>query len=65
MKNKEIYALKFQRNEYGKQIRKDYENGTIKERMCNIRERSIDYSGFSRTITTVEKDFKYVIEIEK
>ena len=61
---KQIYALKFQRNEYGKAIRKGYENGTIKERMCNIRERSIDYSGYSRTITTVEKDYKYVIEIE-
>ena len=61
---KEIYALKFQRNEYGKKIRKGYENGSIKERMCNIRERSIDYSGCSRTITTVAKDFMYVIEVD-
>ena len=60
---KQIYALKFQRNEYGKAIRKGYENGTIKERMCNIRERSIDYSGCSRTITTVAKDFMYLIEV--
>lgn len=61
---KEIYALKFQRNEYGKKIRKGYENGSIKERMRNIRERSIDYSGCSRTITTVAKDFMYVIEVD-
>lgn len=60
---KKVYALKFQRNEYGKQIRKGYESGTIKERMCNIRERSIDYSGYSRTITTVAKDFMYLIEV--
>ena len=60
---KEIYALRFRRNEYGKTIRKGYEKGLIKERICNIRERSIDYSGYSRTITTVAKDFMYLIEV--
>lgn len=37
-KNKEVYALKYQRTEYAKKIRKDYEAGKIKERRCNMRE---------------------------
>lgn len=31
-------CLKYQRTEYAKKIRKDYEAGNIKERRCNMRE---------------------------
>lgn len=61
--NKEYYTLKYQRNEYGKRIRKDYESHKIYERRCNIREWVIDKTGIVHSITTVMKDFGYVLEI--
>lgn len=61
---KEIYTLKYQRNEYGKQIRKQYELHEIVERRCNMREWTIDKSGIVHAITTVMKDFGYILEIE-
>lgn len=48
--------LKYQRTEYAKQIRKDYEAGRIKERRCNLREYTLRTDGCSNTITTVQKD---------
>lgn len=48
--------LKYQRTEYAKQIRKDYESGRIKERRCNLREYTLRTDGCSNTITTVQKD---------
>jgi hypothetical protein len=49
-------ALKYQRTEYAKQIRKDYESGKIKERRCNMREYTLRTDGLCNTITTVLKD---------
>ena len=49
-------ALKYQRTEYAKKIRKDYEAGKIKERRCNMREYTLRTDGFCNTITTVQKD---------
>lgn len=49
-------VLKYQRTEYGKQIRKDYETGKIKERRCNMRECVPRKDGISNTLTTVLKD---------
>lgn len=54
-------ALKYQRTEYAKKIRKDYENGKVKERRCNMREYTLRDDGFANTLTTVAKD-NYVIE---
>lgn len=49
-------ALKYQRTEYAKKIRKDYEAGKIKERRCNMREYTLRTDGLCNTITTVVKD---------
>ena len=49
-------ALKYQRTEYAKKIRKDYESGKIKERRCNMREYTLRTDGFCNTITAVTKD---------
>lgn len=49
-------ALKYQRTEYAKRIRKDYELGKIKERRCNMREYTFRKDGYCNTITTVTKD---------
>lgn len=49
-------ALKYQRTEYAKKIRKDYEAGKIRERRCNMREYTLRTDGFCNTITTVTKD---------
>jgi len=58
---KKFYILKTQRNEYAKRIRKDYENGNIKERRCNLKEYTIRNDGIINTITTIVKD-NYIIE---
>lgn len=60
--NKSIFVLKYQRTEYGKKIRKQYERGDISERRCNMREYTIRQDGVSNTITTVSKD-NYILEI--
>lgn len=58
-----IYAiLKYQRTEYAKKIRKDYEAGRIKERRCNMREYTLRSDGLCNTITTVQKD-NYLAEL--
>lgn len=61
-KNREVYSLKYQRTEYAKKIRKDYEAGKIKERRCNMREWTVRDDGCANTLTTVLKD-NYIIEI--
>ena len=60
---KEYYAVTYRRTEYGKQIRKQYEAHEIKERRCNMRERTVRSDGICNTITGVLKDF-YVLEVE-
>lgn len=57
-----MYCLKYQRTEYAKKIRKEYEAGKIKERRCNMREYTFRIDGCSNTITTVQKD-NYIAEI--
>lgn len=49
-------ALKHQRTEYGKSIRKKYESGEVNERMCNMRELTIRNDEITNTLTTVLKD---------
>ena len=44
------------RTDYGKQIRKDYENGTIKESRHNMTELVPRNDGVSNTLTSVQKD---------
>lgn len=61
--SKEFYALRYQRNEYAKAIRKDYEAGKIKERRCNMREYTIREDECANTLTTVLKD-NYILEID-
>lgn len=60
--SKEFYALRYQRNEYAKAIRKDYEAGKIKERRCNMREYTIREDECANTLTTVLKD-NYILEV--
>lgn len=55
-----VAVLKYQRTEYGKQTRKAYESGMIKEKRCNMREIVPRIDGISNTLTTVLKD-NYVI----
>lgn len=49
------------RTEYGKQIRKDYESGTVKESWHNMTELEPRNDGISNTLTSVQKD-NYVVE---
>lgn len=53
-------ALRYQRTEYGKKIRKEYESGKVKERRCNMREYTLRDDGLCNTITTVQKD-NYIV----
>ncbi len=53
-------ALKYQRTDYAKRIRKEYEAGRIKERRCSMREYTLRTDGLCNTITTVTKD-NYII----
>lgn len=53
-------ALRYQRTEYAKRIRKQYESGIIKERRCNMREYTVRNDEITNTLTTVLKD-NYII----
>ena len=59
--DKNFYVLRYERNEYAKTIRKDYESGKIKERRCNMREYGLRNDGYCNTISTVQKD-NYILE---
>ncbi len=58
-------ALRYQRTEYTKKIRKDYEAGKIQERRCNMREYTLRTDGLCNTITTVTKDNYIAVEGNK
>ena len=58
---REPKVLRYERTAYGKSIRKQYEKGEIKEKICNMREMKPREDGISNTITTVQKD-NYIIE---
>lgn len=49
-------ALRSERTEYGKQIRKAYENGEITEKRSNMRKLAPRDDGITNTLTTVQKD---------
>ena len=53
--------LKYERTEYAKQIRGQYEAGEINERRSNLREFTTRTDGVSNTLTTVQKD-NYVFD---
>ncbi len=58
-------ALKYQRTEYGKKIRKQYESGEISERRCNMREHTVRNDEISNTLTTVLKDNYIVVNVKE
>lgn len=60
--NKEFYILRYERTEYAKRIRKDYESKRIKERRCNMRKWGIRHDGLCNTLSTVQKD-NYLLEV--
>ena len=51
-----VQCLKYQRTEYGKKIRKQYESGVLYERRCNMREIVPRSDGITNTLTTVLKN---------
>ena len=53
--------LKYERNAYGKEIRKDYEAGFVNEKRSAMRDLTPRMDGVSNTLTTVQKD-NYVFE---
>lgn len=57
-----VYCLKFERSEYGKAIRKAYENGEVKIPRSHMRQVAIRKDGCSNTVTTVLKD-NLILEI--
>lgn len=57
----EPQVLRYERNEYGKEIRKDYEQGKIHEKIGNMRDAAPRTDGISNTLTTLQKD-NYVLE---
>lgn len=60
--SKVVYCLKFECSEYGKIIRRAYENGEIKIPRSHMRQVAIRKGGCSNTITTVLKD-NLILEI--
>lgn len=54
-------VLRPERTEYGKAIRKQYENGEITEKIGNMREYNPRTDGITNTLTTVQKD-NYLFE---
>lgn len=59
---KDYKPLRYERTEYAKKIRKQYEAHEIEERRCNMREYGVRDDGVCPTISTVQKD-TYMIEI--
>src|SRR5699024_4627030 len=51
-----VAILKSSRTEYGKKVRKDYEDGKIKESRHNMNKLEPRDDGITNTITTVQKD---------
>lgn len=64
MKILAAYCLKYERTEYGKIIRKQYEQKKIKEKRKNMRHLTIRHDGVSNTLTTVQKDNYILINIK-
>ena len=60
---KDFSILRKVRTEYGKSIRKKYENGEIKEKRLNMQRFEPRFDGVSNALTTVLKD-NYVMEVD-
>lgn len=60
--SKKYHCLRYQRTEYAKRIRKDYEAHKITERRCNMREWTIRTDGYCNTLSTIQKD-NYILVI--
>lgn len=58
----EFAMCRYVRTEYGKKIRKMYENHTISEKRGNMTKLEARTDGISNTLTTVQKD-NLVLEI--
>lgn len=56
MRGRETMCLTPKRTEYGKEIRKEYERGLIKEQRKNIQQLEPREDGKTNTITSVQKD---------
>lgn len=56
MRGRESACLTTRRTEYGKQIRKDYESGKIKEKRKNIQRLEPREDGKTNALTSVQKD---------
>lgn len=54
-------ALRYERTDYAKAVRKAYESGKLKERRCNMRQYGVRTDNCSNTVTTVQKD-NYILE---
>ena len=57
----EPQILKYERTDYAKSIRKEYESGQLSERRCNMRQYTTRKDRLSNTLTTVQKD-NYLLE---
>lgn len=57
--------LRSVRTEYGKDVRKDYENGTIKESRHNMTQLEPRPDGISNTLSTVQKDNLLLVPSDK
>jgi len=56
VRGREAAALTSRRTDYGKEIRKQYESGEIKEQRKHMQQLEIRDDGLSNTLTTVQKD---------
>ena len=51
-----VYVVKRKRNELGKKVRKEYEKGTVKKRMCEMRDWEAVPQQHSNTLSGVQID---------
>lgn len=56
MRGREVQCLTPKRTEYGKQVRKEYESGELKESRHNMQQLEPRTDGVCNTITSVQKD---------
>ena len=56
MRGREVQCLTPKRTEYGKQVRKEYESGTLNESCHNMQQLEPREDGVCNTITSVQKD---------
>lgn len=52
-------ALRYERTSYGKEIRKQYEKGEIKEKIGNMRELQLDLTSYATLLLAYLKIIQY------